>query len=63
MTSLSSFEIQREPAGLRRAVQQDGEVVALTFHGRPYGYVVPADQWHAITNDNGENAEQEADVT
>lgn len=51
MPSMTSFEIQREPAGLRKAVQRDGEVVTLTFRGHPYGYVVPADQYHALTSD------------
>ena len=65
MTSMTALEMQREPADLRRAVQRDGEVVALTFHGKPYGYVVPADQWHKLTTDdtNQHNEQEEVSLT
>lgn len=62
MPTLSAYEMQREPALVRRAVQYDGQVVALTFRGKPYGYVVPADQWRALANtdDNHETNEGES---
>lgn len=60
MTSLTSFEIQREPACLRRAVQRDGEVVTLTFRGKPYGHVVPSDWYEqaaaALAREQGRSA-------
>lgn len=62
MSSMTAREATWRPGQLRSAVQ-DGEVVALTFHGRPYGYVVPADRWHALTNNDrhsDDHTEQEA---
>lgn len=58
MPSLTAQEATLRPRQLRQAVQHDGQVVALTFHGKPYGYVVPADQWHALTDND--QIEQEA---
>ena len=60
MPSMSAKEMQRDPMNLRHTVQHDGEIVALTFRGKPYGYVVPADRWHALADDNDQRAEQEA---
>lgn len=49
MGSMTAEEMQRRPLALRHAVQR-GEAVALTFRGKPYGYVVPADQWRELTS-------------
>lgn len=56
MPSLTAQEATLRPRQLRQAVQHDGEVVALTFHGKPYGYVVPADQYEAMTSNNDRDA-------
>lgn len=58
MSEMSAREATWRPMQLRHAVQR-GETVALTFRGKTYGYVVPADQWHTTTNDNNETPKQE----
>lgn len=58
MPTMTAKQMQRDPMNLRNTVRRDGEVVALTFHGKPYAYVVPADQWHAVTDND--QPEQEA---
>lgn len=52
MPTMTAKEMSRAPMYLRNTVKRDGEVVAITFHGRPYAYVVPADQWEALTSSN-----------
>lgn len=61
MPSMTAQEATWRPGQLRHAVQ-DGEVVALTFRGKPYGYVVPADQWDAMHEDR-DTTPQGDDVT
>lgn len=53
MSSMTAQEATWRPMQLRHAVQ-DGAVVALTFRGKPYGYVVPADRWHAMNCDGAD---------
>lgn len=50
--TMTAKEMSRAPMYLRNTVKRDGKVVALTFHGRPYAYVVPADQYEAMTSQN-----------
>lgn len=61
MPSMTAEEVNDKPMTLRHAVQ-DGEIVALTFRGKPYGYVVPADQWHEVSPSSQKHEHEQGDI-
>lgn len=51
METMTADDLRTQRRPLRRAVQS-GKVVEVTFHGKPYAYVVPADQYENLCRNN-----------